>query len=109
MAAAPIIIKPSSDLHLVTNESKTPKSPQTDVTIAQLPMSKPSPPAPLTPSSELSGKRKMLKPARFDFCSINAEEKHSPSKDKTVQDPSRTSLRAFRCLFADLFYQKRIL
>ncbi|KAI3785059.1 hypothetical protein L1987_44170 [Smallanthus sonchifolius] len=91
MAAAPIIIKASSDLQPAINESETPKSPQTNVTIAQLPMSKPSPPAPLTPSSELSGKRKRLKPARFEFSSVNAEKKHSPSKDKAVQDHSRES------------------
>ncbi|XP_076901212.1 B3 domain-containing protein Os01g0234100-like [Bidens hawaiensis] len=97
MASAPIKIsnEQTPDLQ-ITYELKPSKSPVTDVTpVAQLMMSKTSPPAPLTPSVALSGKRKRLKPTRFDFASFKSKKKKNQrliSKHKAEHDPSRTSL-----------------
>ncbi|XP_076931200.1 uncharacterized protein LOC143636292 [Bidens hawaiensis] len=99
MASAPIKIsnEQTPDLQ-ITYELKPSKSPVTDVTpVAQLLMSKTSPPAPLTPSVALSGKRKRLKPTRFDFASFKSKKKKHQrliSKHKAEHDPSRTSLRS---------------
>ncbi|KAD4888137.1 hypothetical protein E3N88_20210 [Mikania micrantha] len=92
MAAAQITSERSSDLQLAVNVRKTPNSPVTDATVAQLFMSKTSPTAPLTPSS---AKRKRLKPAKCHFSSINLEKKRLLSKDKAENDPTRMTLRSF--------------
>ncbi|KAJ0754159.1 putative transcription factor B3-Domain family [Helianthus annuus] len=96
MAASPMNnTEPSPDLQLAIVEWKPPNLPEPFVTIAQLPPSKTSPLAPLTPSSELSGirKRKRLKPEKLEFSSIYVEKKRSSSKDKAVHDLSRRRLR----------------
>ncbi|KAI7736182.1 hypothetical protein M8C21_001708, partial [Ambrosia artemisiifolia] len=69
-------------------KKKPPNLPETDVTIDQLTPSKTL--APLTPSSDLTGKRKRLKPQRLEF---SLEKKRSRLKDKGVHDPSRKRLR----------------
>lgn len=84
----------TSDLQLPQNEPKTSKSVQAEVTITQLPPSYTSPPAPFTPSPKSSGKRKRLKPSRYEFPSNNAEKKRSPSKPKAVRDPSKTCFKS---------------
>ncbi|KAL8231321.1 hypothetical protein R6Q57_001099 [Mikania cordata] len=89
MAAAQITSERSSDLQLAVNVRKTPNSPVTDATVAQLFMSKTSPTAPLTPSS---AKRKRLKPAKCHYSSINLEKKRLLSKDKAEHDHTRMTL-----------------
>lgn len=94
MATSPTSDEGSSDLQLGQNEPKTPKSVDNGVTIAFLPPSIISPPAPFTPSAKSSGKRKRLKPSRYDFPSNNAEKKSSPSKHKAPVQISPAMIRA---------------
>ncbi|KAL4582305.1 hypothetical protein LXL04_006852 [Taraxacum kok-saghyz] len=113
MAPAPMSDEGSSDLQLTKNDLKTPYSLEAYVTIAQLPRSEtpnsleagvtiaqlpPSeaspPPAPFTPSTKSSGKRKRLTPSKYEIPFHNAEKKRSLLKHKAIRDPSKTCLKS---------------